>query len=187
MSFKNPKKIPIFPLYGIILLPKAILPLRIFEPRYLQMLDYTIKEENVIGMIQPEKKFTEDTFKVGCLGFVKDFQKIDSENYLLNLKGLIRFKIKKELEVKTLFRQFEVDYSEFSNDENENISEINIEFLRVAFEDYLHKKSIKVDWKEFEKIPINELVNFLCMNMEFSALEKQALLESKDLNERCNQ
>ncbi len=176
--------IPIFPLGGSILLPQAILPLHIFEPRYRQMVEHAMNEESLIGMVQPLDSDSEALHQVGCLGKIEEFQKLPNGNYLIQLHGILRFQLLHELEVDTLFRQFRVSYQDFEVDLKEPQPPDNPERLSLAFQEYTEKKQLQIEWEKIQSIPMHFLVNILCMNLDFGNLEKQALLESPDLVSR---
>ena len=181
----HPEIIPIFPLHGTILLPNTILPLHIFEPRYRQMIDDAMEQEQVIGMIQPRDSEREAIYEVGCLGKIEQFQQLPNENYLIRLNGLQRFFVQQELEVSTLYRQVRVDYKEFNEDLSEEKQELHAPGrLYESFERYADKRGISVEWDKLKTIPIPYLVNILCMNLDFTSMEKQALLESPSLKIR---
>ncbi len=176
--------IPVFPLGGSILLPQAILPLHIFEPRYRQMVEHAMSEESLIGMIQPVSSASEELHQVGCLGKIEEFQKLPNENYLIQLHGVIRFQLLHEVETDTLFRQFRVSYQDFEVDLKEPQLPEDPERLSQAFQNYTEKKQLQIEWEKIKSIPLHFLVNILCMNLDFGNLEKQALLESPDLVNR---
>ena len=184
MSKNFPETIPVFPLYGCILLPKTILPLNIFEPRYRQMIEHAIETEDLIGMIQPLSNDDDKIHQIGCLGRIDHYQKQSDGNYLIRLQGEIRFEILQELEVETLYRQVEVDYKRFRSDSNESIEECKSSGLLQAFKAYASRKELQVEWEKIESIPLNLLINILSMNLDFNPIEKQALLEAPGLNER---
>ncbi|MEE3122932.1 MAG: LON peptidase substrate-binding domain-containing protein [SAR324 cluster bacterium] len=187
MSESLPGQIPIFPLFGIILLPNTILPLRIFEPRYLQMLKHSLKNDQVIGIIQPREMDEEELYSIGCLGRIEHSKKQTNGNYMIRLQGEIRFRILRELETETLYRQVEVDYTAFAGDSQETLREKEMSLLYEAFKNYTARKTLQIVWEKLEKIPAHYLVNILCMNLEFTPLEKQALLEAPSLDERHDQ
>ena len=180
-----PEIIPIFPLYGTILLPNTILPLHIFEPRYQQMIEYTMKHDQVIGIVQPIEQEQEKIYKIGCLGKIEQCQKLPNENYLIRLNGVLRFQIEKELEVTTQYRKVASDYSSFVNDLEEGDQDLeDPELLYEKFCNYAEKKNIQIEWEKLRTIPIHYLVNILCMNLDFNSMEKQALLETRNLQHR---
>ena len=180
-----PEIIPIFPLYGTILLPNTILPLHIFEPRYQQMIEYTMKHDQVIGIVQPIEQEQEKIYRVGCLGKIEQCQQLPNENYLIRLNGVLRFQIAKELEVTTQYRKVASDYSSFVNDLEEGDQDLeDPELLYEKFCNYAEKKNIQIEWDKLRTIPIHYLVNILCMNLDFNSMEKQALLETRNLQHR---
>ena len=180
-----PEIIPIFPLYGTILLPNTILPLHIFEPRYQQMIEYTMKHDQVIGIVQPIEQEQEKIYKIGCLGKIEQCQQLPNENYLIRLNGVLRFHIAKELEVTTQYRKVASDYSSFVNDLEEGDQDLeDPELLYEKFCNYAEKKNIQIEWDKLRTIPIHYLVNILCMNLDFNSMEKQALLETRNLQHR---
>ena len=180
-----PEIIPIFPLYGTILLPNTILPLHIFEPRYQHMIEYTMKHDQVIGIVQPIEQEQEKIYKIGCLGKIEQCQQLPNENYLIRLNGVLRFQIEKELEVTTQYRKVASDYSGFVNDLEEGDQDLeDPELLYEKFCNYAEKKNIQIEWEKLRTIPIHYLVNILCMNLDFNSMEKQALLETRNLQHR---
>ena len=182
---KFPEIIPIFPLYGTILLPNTILPLHIFEPRYQHMIEYTMKHDQVIGIVQPIEQEQEKIYKIGCLGKIEQCQQLPNENYLIRLNGVLRFQIEKELEVTTQYRKVASDYSSFVNDLEEGDQDLeDHELLYEKFCNYAEKKNIQIEWDKLRTIPIHYLVNILCMNLDFNSMEKQALLETRNLQHR---
>ena len=182
---KFPEIIPIFPLYGTILLPNTILPLHIFEPRYQHMIEYTMKHDQVIGIVQPIEQEQEKIYKIGCLGKIEQCQQLPNENYLIRLNGVLRFQIAKELEVTTQYRKVASDYSSFVNDLEEGDQDLeDPELLYEKFCNYAEKKNIQIEWDKLRTIPIHYLVNILCMNLDFNSMEKQALLETRNLQHR---
>ena len=182
---KFPEIIPIFPLYGTILLPNTILPLHIFEPRYQHMIEYTMKHDQVLGIVQPIEQEQEKIYKIGCLGKIEQCQQLPNENYLIRLNGVLRFQIEKELEVTTQYRKVASDYSSFVNDLEEGDQDLeDPELLYEKFCNYAEKKNIQIEWDKLRTIPIHYLVNILCMNLDFNSMEKQALLETRNLQHR---
>ena len=135
-------------------------------------------------MIQPLSETDENIHQIGCLGKIDHCQKQSEGNYLIRLQGEIRFEILKELEVETLYRQVEVDYQRYENDGSETIEEREMTALLNAFKSYASSKQLQVEWDKIESIPLNLLVNILSMNLDFNPIEKQALLEADDLNQR---
>ena len=180
-----PEIIPIFPLYGTILLPNTILPLHIFEPRYREMIEFAMEHDQVIGMVQPIEQEQENVYEIGCLGKIEQCQQVPNENYLIRLNGVIRFQIEKELDVTTQSRQVVSNYSTFMDDLEEGDQDLDDpELLYEGFRNYSEKKNIQIEWDKLRTIPIHYLVNILCMNLDFSSIEKQALLETQNLSHR---
>ena len=173
--------VPLFPLSGTILLPNTVLPLQIFEPRYRQMVEYASEKEMVIGMIQPIQQDSEGLYQTGCLGKIEQLQQLPNGNYMIQLHGAIRFNMVRELEADTLYRQAQVDYTSYEQDLDDQSLNENPQKLYDAFRRYTEKKFIQIEWKKIEAIPVHYLVNILCMNLDFSCTEKQALLEAKNL------
>ena len=188
-----PKKIPIFPLSNFILFPKTTVPLNIFEPRYIEMINDSMKANKLVGMIQP--KSLNDNHKlpilheIGCLGKITSFKETDDRRYLIEVKGLIRFQIIKEIVSNTIYRKFEVDFTNFYNDLNEEKEELKFSDLELIFKDFkslFEKRGFIINWKELEKQSLDETINALAMASPFSLEEKQVLLEAKNLNTRKN-
>ena len=184
MLEKFPIKIPIFPLRNAIFFPETNLPLNIFEPRYLKMVEKAIKSDGVIGMIQ-SKEVDGEVFKVGCLGKINDHKKTGDGRILINLYGLSRFKIDKEINNNEPFREFQVNYDFFKNDTNnkylveENIFKKFIENSKKLFE----KQGMGLNWRELSKIKKTQQIYTLVMISPFSVSEKQKLLEIPQVND----
>ena len=150
MLKKLPTQIPIFPLSGVIYFPKTNLPLNIFEQRYLDLVNDTLKKDKLIGMIQSKKK-AEELYQVGCLGKINDFQKSKDGRILINLMGLTRFEILEEEENSKLYREFKVNYKKFSLDLKPTIEEINIEPLMEKTKIFFKKNGLLLNWKEHKR------------------------------------
>jgi len=177
-----PKKISVFPLSNAIFFPKTILPLNIFEKRYLQMVGDCMKEEKIFGMIQPKTKKNKnsDLYKVGCLGKIISFNETQDNRCIIALSGIIRFKIIEELKNNKLYREFIVDYSDYLNDlKNNDVVEKNKEKnnLLRKIELFFNKMDCYVELKEFKKLSFDQLVSTICMVSPFSVEEKQKLIE----------
>ena len=186
---KLPKEIPVFPLSNFIIFPKTTVPLNIFEPRYLNMVDDVMKGNRIIGMIQPKKsnQKTPILYNIGCAGKITSFNETEDGRYLIILRGISRFKIIKELENKKLYRQCNVDFKEFSYDLKEKNEEIKFSDLELIFKNLKSlfiKQGYIINWKELEKQNLNQAINILSMASPFSLEEKQVLLETVSLNER---
>lgn len=188
-----PKKISIFPLSNFIIFPKTTVPLSIFEPRYLEMINDSMKTNKLVGMIQP--KSSNDNQKlpilhdIGCLGKITSFKETDDGRYLIELKGLIRFQIIKEVNSNNKYREYEVNFANFYHDLNEVKEELKFSDLELIFKDFkalFEKRGFIINWKELEKQSLDETINALAMASPFSLEEKQVLLEAKNLNLRKN-
>ena len=186
-----PKKIPVFPLSNFIIFPKTTVPLNIFEPRYIEMINDSIKSNKMIGMIQP--KFTNyensipNLYEVGCLGKITTFQETEDGRYLIELKGIIRFQKIKEVETSSKYRILEVDFKKYSEDLKPEKEQLKFSDLKIIFKDLrslFEKKGFIINWKALEKQSLDEIINALAMASPFSLEEKQILLEAKNLNFR---
>ena len=188
-----PKKIPIFPLSNFIIFPDTTVPLNIFEPRYIDMINDSMKTNKLIGMIQPKNinKITNipNLHDVGCLGKITSFRETDDGRYLIELKGLIRFKKIREEKTDRKYRILEVKFDQFTSDLSKEKSKINFSDLELIFKDLkslFERKGFIINWKALEKQSLDETINALAMASPFSLEEKQVLLESQDLETRKN-
>jgi len=188
-----PKTIPVFPISNFIIFPKTTVPLNIFEPRYIQMINESMKSNKLIGMVQPKSSSTNQSIpilhEVGCLGKITSFKETEDGRYLIELRGLIRFKIIKEIESSKKFREYKIDFQEFFDDLEEKNEEIKYSDLELIFKDLkslFKKRGFIINWKELEKQSLNETINALAMASPFTLEEKQALLEAENLNIRKN-
>ncbi len=187
-----PKKIPIFPLSNFIIFPKTSVPLNIFEPRYVDMINDCMKSNKFIGMIQPKKQKNntdgnDDLHNVGCLGKITSFKEIDNKRFLIELKGVIRFETLNEISSNKKYREFEISYQNYLDDLNDEKIELKFSDLELIFrdlKDLFQKRGFIINWKELEKQSLDETINALAMASPFTLEEKQALLESKNLNSR---
>ncbi len=187
-----PKKISVFPLSNFIIFPKTSVPLNIFEPRYIDMINDSMKTNKLIGMIQPKLSMKEsntspDLHEVGCLGKIVSFKETDDNRYLIELKGLIRFRIIKEELTNKKYRQCEVSYEDYLHDLEEKKENLKFQDLEIIFKDLkslFEKRGFIINWKGLEKQSLDEIINALAMASPFSLEEKQILLESKNLNSR---
>ena len=188
-----PDVIPLFPLNKVLLLPRAKLPLNLFENRYLHMLDYALSNKKIIGMIQPKDKGTKDSdtknpglYQIGCAGRITAFSETNDNRYELILKGVCRFRVKKERKVINGFRSAEVSWNEYEVDYNPH--SLKSFKKRKDFESllkiFLSKISINADWEMVETTDDEDLVNMISMCCPFDVSEKQALLEAKTLDDR---
>jgi Lon protease-like protein len=188
-----PKTIPVFPLSGALLLPRGQMPLNIFEPRYLAMVDDAFRDgHRLIGMIQPDATRSHNPdkptlFHVGCVGRITQLAEAGDGRYILELTGVCRFKVLEEMPVTTPYRQCRVDYQTFINDftARKGEDEVDRDALLVTLRDFLKANQLKVDWEGIDNAPNEALVNALAMMSPYGAAEKQALLEAHDLKTRA--
>jgi uncharacterized protein len=188
-----PELIPVFPLPGALLLPRGQMPLNIFEPRYLEMVDDALREgHRLIGMIQPDltHSASEDKpklFHVGCAGRITQFAESGDGRYILELTGVSRFKIIEELTVLTPYRQCKADFFAFVDDFTARKGEdaVDRKALLHALKDFMKANDLKADWQDIDKAPNEALVNALSMMSPYGPPEKQALLEAPDLKTRA--
>ena len=188
-----PKKISIFPLSNFIIFPKTTVPLNIFEPRYIDMINNSMKTNKLVGMIQPKNSNYNEKLPIlhdiGCLGKITSFKETDDGRYIIEIKGLIRFQILKELNSSNKYREFEVNYENFYHDlknEKEELKFSDLELIFKNFKSLFEKRGFIINWKELEKQSLDETINALAMASPFSLEEKQVLLEAKNLNTRKN-
>ena len=184
-----PKVIPVFPLSNFIIFPKTNVPLNIFEPRYIEMIDDAMKEDRIIGMIQPKNSTQSipELYNVGCAGKITSFNETEDGRYLIVLTGISRFKIVEELKIQKLYRKYKVNFDDFSSDLDEKKEEIKFSDLKLIFNNLKSlfvKEGYNINWKELEKQSLNQTINTLAMASPFSLEEKQILLETVNLNER---
>ncbi len=184
-----PDEIPVFPLSNFIIFPKTTVPLNIFEPRYLEMVDDAMKGNRIIGMIQPKKndQTSPALYNIGCAGKITSFNETEDGRYLIILNGISRFKIIEELETRKLYRKCKVDFKNYSYDLDKKIDEIKFSDLELIFKnlkDLFIKQGYTINWKELEKQSLDQTINTLSMASPFSLEEKQILLETSNLIER---
>jgi Lon protease-like protein len=188
-----PKTIPIFPLSNFIIFPKTTVPLNIFEPRYIEMINDSMKSNKLIGMIQP-KNFDNNQevpllHDIGCLGKITSFKDTDDGRYIIELKGLIRFRITKEIKSYKDYRTCEANFDEFDHDLSEKKEDLKFSDLELIFKNLkslFEKRGFVINWKELEKQSLDEIINALAMASPFTLEEKQVLLEAENLNIRKN-
>ena len=187
-----PKIIPVFPLSNFIIFPHTTVPLNIFEPRYIEMINDSMKTNKMIGLIQPKKSSKNsipDLHNIGCLGKIISFKDNSDGRYLIELNGLARFEIIKEIKNIKPYRECEIDFNNFKNDLTLPKEELKFSDLELIFKDFkslFQKRGYVINWKSLEKQNLNETINALAMASPFSLEEKQILLESKDLEIRKN-
>jgi Lon protease-like protein len=186
--FDLPPVIPVFPLPGALLLPRGRLPLNIFEPRYLAMVDQALRTSRVIGMIQPcgGTSGKPALFPVGCVGRLTSWSETGDGRFLITLTGIARFQIESELDTATPYRQVQACYKAFPRD-LEDCSDVDIDRARLAssLRCYLKQHQIEADWSSIERAPAEVLINSLAMICPFDVAEKQGLLEAPTLCERA--
>jgi len=186
-----PQKIPVFPLSGALLLPRAELPLNIFEPRYLAMVDHAMSADRLIGIIQPAAGHESDAvpplMKVGCVGRIISYTETADDRVLITLSGVCRFQLVSDLETVTPYRQVIANFHPFAIDlaAEGGASEVNRPALLKAFRDYLAANNMKANWNEVDHAPTDILVNTLSLLAPYDPKEKQALLEAPDLKTRA--
>jgi len=189
-----PKKIAVFPLSNFIIFPKTTVPLNIFEPRYIDMINDSMRSNKFIGMIQPKSLKDEDNFnpklyRIGCLGKIISFKETDDGRYLIELKGLIRFETREEVTSEKKYREFNINFENFFDDLNEGKENIKFSDLELIFKDLkslFEKRGFIINWKALEKQSLDETINALAMASPFTIEEKQVLLEAKNLDIRKN-
>ncbi len=191
MNIQNlPKTIPVFPLSNFIMFPGTTVPLNIFEPRYLQMVNDSMKKHRMIGMIQPKKTGMikkPDLYDIGCIGKITSFNETEDGRILIILNGICRFKIYKELVTDKLYRECDVGYKNFTNDITKTSNEVNFSDLSLIMQNlkkFFKKQGYIVNLKDLEKKDLSQTLNDLSMASPFSLEEKQILLESLDINIR---
>lgn len=186
---EQPGVIPIFPLSGCILLPGGQLPLNIFEPRYLRMIDDALAGARTIGMIQPrEEDSPAALYDVGCAGRITALSETSDRRYLITLTGMLRFRVACEIAGSAPYRKAEVDYADFTADADPDITAESIDRERLfeAMRDYLSTENLRTDWSAAAEAPTDALVNSLAMGCPFAPNEKQALLEAPTIAARAD-
>ena len=189
-----PNSIPVFPLSNFIIFPKTTVPLNIFETRYIEMINDSMKSNKLIGMIQPksinnEQSLSPSLHQIGCLGKITSFKETEDRRYLIDLKGIIRFKIMREEKTNKLYRKCEVNFNDYLDDLSEKKENIKFSDLELIFKDLKHlfeKRGFIINWKALEKQSLNEIINALAMASPFTLEEKQVLLETVSLDLRRN-
>lgn len=188
-----PNKIPVFPLSNFIIFPKTTVPLNIFEPRYMDMVNDSMKSNKFIGMIQPKNSSNDQNIPalhdIGCLGKITNFKETDDGRFMIELKGLIRFEAIQEVTSDNKYREYEVDFKNFYHDlsdEREELKFIDLELIFKDLKSLFEKRGFVINWKELEKQSLDETINALAMASPFSLEEKQVLLEAKNLDVRKN-
>jgi hypothetical protein len=188
-----PKKISVFPLSNFIIFPNTTVPLNIFEPRYIDMINDSMKSDKLIGMIQPKSLSNDEDkpelYNIGCLGKITSFKEKEDGCYIVDLKGLIRFKIIQEIKSDKKYRECEIDFKNFYHDLSDKKEELKFNDLELIFKDLkslFEKRGFIINWEALEKQSLDETINALAMASPFSLEEKQVLLEAKNLDIRKN-
>ncbi len=190
--FDLPKKIPVFPLSNFIIFPKTSVPLNIFEPRYIDMINDSMKSNKLVGMIQPRsvnniKDLKPQLHNTGCLGKITTFQESEDGRFLIELKGIIRFEILKEVDSNKKYRECEVNFQKFHGDlleDKENIKFSDLELIFKDLKSLFERRGFVINWKALEKQSLDETINALAMASPFTLEEKQVLLEAENLENR---
>jgi len=187
-----PKILPLFPLSNFIIFPDTTVPLNVFEPRYIEMINDSMKTNKFIGLIQPKKNNINsilDLHQIGCMGKITSFKDTSDGRYLIDLSGLARFKITKEIKNNKPYRECEISFNEYQDDLNLQKEDLKFSDLELIFKDLkllFEKKGYIINWKSLETQNLNETINALAMASPFSLEEKQILLESQNLKTRKN-
>ena len=187
-----PKKLAVFPLSNFIIFPKTTVPLNIFEPRYIDMINDCMKSDKLLGMIQPKTKQSEninipELYEIGCMGKITSFKETEDKRFLIELKGLIRFQILKEIKSNKKYREYEISFEKFHEDLADKKEDIKFSDLELIFKDLkniFEKKGFIINWKALEKQSLDEIINALAMASPFTLEEKQVLLEAQNLKSR---
>ena len=184
-----PNKIPVFPLSNFIIFPETTVPLNIFEPRYLQMINDAMKGSKIIGIIQPKKQnqINPLLYDIGCAGKITNYNETADGRYLIVLSGISRFKILQEINTEKLYRVCKVNFNEFKIDLNEHKEEIKFSDLELIFKkskSLFNKQGYIINWKDLELQSLNQTINTISMASPFSLEEKQVLLEALNINDR---
>ena len=178
-----PKIIPVFPLSGVIYFPKTNLPLNIFEQRYLNLINDAYNKDKLMGMVQ-SKKENNNVYEIGCLGKISDYQKSKDGRILINLTGISRFKILKEIPNNKLYREFQVDYENFVGDMENAHNEVDAKELMEKAKTFFKRNGLLLNWREFEKLDNTQKINTLAMIAPITNEEKQKLLETISLENK---
>ena len=186
---KLPKIISVFPLSNFIIFPNTSVPLNIFEPKYIEMIDNSMKTDRIIGMIQPKKQKDgiPQLYNVGCAGKITSFNETEDGRYLIVINGISRFKILKEINNNKPYRECEVNFDKYNKDIKKDYNEIKFSDLELIFRNLkslFKKKGYIINWKELEKQSLDQTINTLAMASPFSREEKQILLETIDVTNR---
>ena len=186
-----PSLLPVFPLSNFIIFPKTTVPLNIFEPRYVEMINDSMRSNKLIGMIQPkhskENENIPKLYDIGCMGKITSFRENDNGQFLIELKGIIRFQILSEIKSNKKYRECNIEFKDFYNDlntENENLKFSDLKLIFKDLKNLFEKRGFVINWKGLEKQSLDETINALAMASPFTLEEKQILLEAKNLELR---
>tara|TARA_B100001250_G_scaffold93372_1_gene77808 strand:- start:293 stop:934 length:642 start_codon:yes stop_codon:yes gene_type:complete len=184
-----PNKISVFPLSNFIIFPNTSVPLNIFEPRYIKMIDDSMKSDRMIGMVQPKKikKEVPDLYSVGCAGRITSFNETEDGRYLIVINGISRFKIINEINNGKPYRECEINFQQYVDDLKDGYNKINFSDLEMIFKNLkslFERKGYVINWKELEKQTLDQTINTLAMASPFSLEEKQVLLETSNIEKR---
>ena len=187
-----PKKLSVFPLSNFIIFPRTTVPLNIFEPRYIDMINDSMQTNKLVGMIQPKITKIDNNeipklHEIGCMGKITTFKETEDARYLIELKGLIRFKVINEIPSNKKYRECEINFENFYDDLYNKKEDIKFSDLELIFKDLktlFEKRGFIINWKALEKQSLDETINALAMASPFTIEEKQVLLEAKSLNTR---
>ena len=186
-----PNNIPVFPLSNFIIFPKTSVPLNIFEPRYVDMINDSMKSNKLIGMVQPKNTYNDEKdielHKIGCLGKIVGFKETTDSRFLIELRGIIRFEIIDEIFSDKKYREFRISFDKYLEDLNEKKEDLkfsDLELIFINLRTLFEKRGFIVNWKELEKQSLDETINALAMASPFTLEEKQVLLETKNLSSR---
>ncbi len=187
-----PKKLAVFPLSNFIIFPKTTVPLNIFEQRYIEMINDSMSSNKLVGMIQPKILNNKDNLEpqlhqIGCMGKITSFKEADDGRFLIELKGIIRFEILKEIKSNKKYREYEIDFQNYYDDLDDKKENLKFSDLELIFKDLktlFEKKGFIINWKGLEKQSLDETINALAMASPFTLEEKQVLLEAKNLEMR---
>ena len=189
-----PSNLAIFPLSNFIIFPKTSVPLNIFEPRYIDMINDSIKSDKLIGMVQPkimdrENQNNPELHKIGCMGKITAFKETEKNRFLIELKGIIRFEITEEIKTNKKYRECKVNFQNYYEDlqsKKEDLKFTDLEIIFKNFKALFEKRGFVINWKGLEKQSLDETINALAMASPFTLEEKQILLEAKSLDLRKN-
>ena len=188
MDHKLPNTIPIFPLSSAIFFPKTILPLNIFETRYIQLVNDCMKNNRLFGMVQPKsKKNLNEVYRVGCLGKIVSFNETNDKRFIITLSGIMRFRIEEEVESEKLNREYKVNYSDFLKDldDDQSIKVPNKDIIK-KIKEFFNRNDYLIEFNELEKLNFDQMISTICMISPFSVEEKQKLIETVKIEDKIS-